>query len=495
MGIGAYLKGIGSAIAGKSQQRPRRLKRAYYNAAALNRLTNDWSTAQSSPKQELRASLRILRARSRDLARNNDYAKRFINLCKTNVVGHTGVAMQSKVKDTNGNFDIYANRQIEQAWAKWGKKGNCELTGRLSWVDCQKLAVESLARDGEVILRRYTGRKFGPHKYQVKFIDPDLLDEEYNQKFTDGREISMGIETDSLGRVTHYHIYTKHPSDSYSDRTRERVPANQICHWFITERIDQNRGVPQMVSTMHRLHMLGGYEEAELVASRGGAAKMGFIYEDGDPGEYAGDEEEDTGATIQDLEPGTIERLSGSQRFVPFDPQHPTSAFKDFVKALLRGISSGLNVSYVDLASDLEGVSYSSIRKGELADRDSWRVLQTSLTEHICTWVFEGWLQCALSPQITGLPISKIDKFNAPFWQPRGWAWVDPQKEVNANKEAVRAGFKSITRVILEQGGDPEEVFAELAKDKERAEAIGLSLDIFEQSVLQTFVDNDDDEK
>ncbi|MBT7026249.1 MAG: phage portal protein [Verrucomicrobia bacterium] len=44
----------------------------------------------------------------------------------------------------------------------------------------------------------------------------------------------------------------------------ERIPASEIIHPFITDRIAQTRGTPWMVSAMTRLQMLGAYEEAEL---------------------------------------------------------------------------------------------------------------------------------------------------------------------------------------------------------------------------------------
>ncbi|MCK7513853.1 MAG: ATP-dependent Clp protease proteolytic subunit [Desulfobacterales bacterium] len=56
--------------------------------------------------------------------------------------------------------------------------------------------------------------------------------------------------------------------------TYARIPAEQILHTFITERINQPRGVPWMHSAMTRLNNLGAYEEAEIVAARIGAAKM-----------------------------------------------------------------------------------------------------------------------------------------------------------------------------------------------------------------------------
>ena len=59
------------------------------------------------------------------------------------------------------------------------------------------------------------------------------------------------------------------------------------------------------------------------------------------------------------------------------------------------------------------------------------------------------------------------DRYRASRWVPRSWEWVDPQREVDAYKTAVRCGFKTLGQVIAEQGGDLEDVLvarqAELA--------------------------------
>ncbi len=276
----------------KAKKAPR--KRSYYSAAAIGRLSNDWSTTQSSSKEELKTSLRILRTRSRELGRNNDYAKRYFNLAKTNVIGHQGIGLQSKALDSSGELDTYANKVIETHWATWGKVGNCDVTRRLSWIDCCKLAIDSIVRDGELLAVSFEGVKRGPHRFQIKLIDPDLLDENYNEVFADGREVIMSIEFDAEGIATHYHILKHHPSDHGKPRVRQKIPVERVCHVFIQDRIDQVRGVPQLVSTMQRLKMLGGYEDAELVAARASASKMGFIYDDEEPDDdYEGEKEEE----------------------------------------------------------------------------------------------------------------------------------------------------------------------------------------------------------
>jgi capsid protein len=70
------------------------------------------------------------------------------------------------------------------------------------------------------------------------------------------------------------------------------------------------------------------------------------------------------------------------------------------------------------------------------------------------------------------------ERFKAARWMPRGWAWVDPAKEVAAYKEAVRCGFKTLGEVVAEQGGDLEEIFVQLESERLLAEKHGLVLDI-----------------
>ncbi len=457
-------------------------RKRYYQGASIGRLTNNWTTTLAPTSEELKTSLRILRARSRDLTRNNVYARRFINMVQVNVVGHVGFRLQSKVVNSNGTSDSMANQKIENAFQKWSKRGVCEVSGKLSWLDCQRLIVTSVVRDGEAIVRRHTGPRVNDFAFAIELIDPDRLDENYNLDLENGNEIRMGIEFNSFGRPIAYHLFKKHPGNSFAPRKRERVPAQDVNHLFIPERVGQERGVPHLASAMARIKMLDGYEEAELVASRTAASKMGFFVSPDGDGFEPDDEEENTGALISEAEPGTFEQLPEGMDFKAWNPEHPNSAFKDFEKAILRGIASGWNVSYVGLANDLEGVSYSSIRQGELADRDNWRMFHVWMIEHCISFVWDNWIDNALGYGLE-LPQEKFDKFNRPSWQSRGWAWVDPQKEIAANKEAVRAGFKSVSEVISEQGKDPEEVFARIAKDKDLAEKYGITLDVLTEMV------------
>ena len=142
----------------------RKRKKRSYEASGVGRLLQNWTTAIKTPDEELRTSLRNLRARSRELSINNDYARKFFEMLKTNVIGANGIVMQSKAKRLDGTFDKQDNERIEKAFKRWGRKEFASVTGKLSWVDTQRLVLETLARDGEVLEKNMAGVEAKPLK-------------------------------------------------------------------------------------------------------------------------------------------------------------------------------------------------------------------------------------------------------------------------------------------------------------------------------------------
>ena len=132
-------------------------KRRSYAGINTSRLFADFNTMTRSSDSELKPALRVLRNRCRELARNDEYVRRYLGLLKTNVVGPYGVNVQAKARNADGSLDGPGNKIVENAWKAWGQRGNCTVDGRLSWVDAQRLFIETLARDGEVIVRFVNG--------------------------------------------------------------------------------------------------------------------------------------------------------------------------------------------------------------------------------------------------------------------------------------------------------------------------------------------------
>ena len=158
----------------KKADNVRKMPRQYRTYAGANqgRLFADFITSDSSADNELNNALPLLRNRSRDLVRNNEYAKRFINLVKTNVIGESGFSVQVRAKNDDTSFDITGNQIIENAFKSWGRMGNCEVSGRMSWLDCQRYVAEAFARDGEVFVKKVRNRRY-KDGFTLQFIEPD----------------------------------------------------------------------------------------------------------------------------------------------------------------------------------------------------------------------------------------------------------------------------------------------------------------------------------
>jgi len=470
-----------------------------YHAAKTSRLEVGWIQAPTSIIEDLKAGLKTLRARSRESCQNNDYSKRWLCLLEENIIGDSGIILQSKVNRANGRLNEPAVAAIEAAWKAWGKKGMCDVTGQLSWVDCQKLWIKSTARDGETLVRLIRGADNG-FGFALQFLEIDRLDEAHSETLSNGNTVSMGVERDAFLKPVAYHLRTIGLTDGgrFSPvGPVERIPADEIIHAGIQDRADQPRFAPWNAAALIRLQYLSGYEEAEIVAARSASCKMGFLEQAMDATqEYGGDSTDVQGHPTIEAEPGSFPSLPPGYHMNAWNPDHPTTAFKDFMKAVLRGISSGLNMSYNALTSDLEGVSFSSLRAGELKERDSYRSGQRFVIDHFCDPVFEAWLMMAAFSKAIPVPADNIPAASAHAWQPRGWPWVDPLKDINANILAIKNGLGSRSMFLAERGLQFEDILAQLAKEQEMATAAGLTLTepVAPAPTPQEDEDEDDDE-
>ena len=149
-------------------------RRSYYGANT-GRLFADFISSSRSADSEIRPSLRILRDRCREISRNHPYAKRYLQIMATNVVGDTGVQMQVRKRNDDNSLDTVGNRLVERAFAAWGRPGFCTADRRLSWVQAQRLFIETLARDGEAVPKYCTSTSRCLRPRSWKAIQPMVM--------------------------------------------------------------------------------------------------------------------------------------------------------------------------------------------------------------------------------------------------------------------------------------------------------------------------------
>jgi lambda family phage portal protein len=146
---------------------------------------------------------------------------------------------------------------------------------------------------------------------------------------------------------------------------------------------------------------------------------------------------------------------------------------------MLRNIASGMLVQYPSLANDLEGVNFSSIRAGLVDERDMWRVLQAWFIVDFMEPIYLKWLKMALLTTLKDIQLTPA-QMEQVEWRPRGWAWVDPQKDTDSTILQLGEGLTTYEIECANRGLDWEAVAEQRAKEiaffKERNLPFGVDI-------------------
>lgn len=452
--------------------KPANHQKRRFEAAKVDRTTLNWLFNLNTIDQDLKQDLPRLRQRADELKQNNDYARKYCALCINNIVGPDGFTLQVKAIEGE-QLDTAANKAIEAAFADWSRKGVCEVSGKMSFVDiCQNL-IGNMPNKGEFLVRKIRGSAAkNAYGFALQVLDPARIDELHNREANSNQNaIIMGVEVDSYQRPVNYYLLRKlNGQGQQGSNKHEVVPADEIIHGFVPEFPEQTRGIPWMASSMVSIHHLGEFLKAALLAARKGANTLGVIYNK--------DGAAEADATVTISMPGEYDTLPPGYEMQPFDSQYPDAMMAEFVKVYDRKIANGFNVSYASLANDLSEVSFSSIRQGVIEERDQWKVKQTWFTNAKLIDVYGEWLRMALLygaitlPNGSALPAAKLNKFMRHVWQGKRWAWVDPKNDITAAAEGCALGVTSPQLVASQNGLDIEDVlddvssFEQMIKDK-----------------------------
>jgi len=483
MGIVNAWKGLFTSEPPNPTVLPRR--RRGYDAATSSRLTSNWSVSNSSADAALKGAIAPLRYKSRDLVRNSPFARQAVRAIESNTIGAHGIKLQAQVRQQRGKrLDTKINNQIEQAWSNWKRYDSCHTAGRLCFTDIEKVIVRSLVTDGEIFVR-FVRKPFGRSKipFGLDLIEADQLDSEFTGRSSKKKNTwRMGIEQDSFGRAQQYAFLKKHPGDTpfgtpVGQREHMLVPASEICHIFVSNRPSQSRGEPWLSSSILSLHHLAGFQEASVIRARAASSLMGFITSP--EGELDQGGEVYDNERVSQFEPGKFSYLQAGESVTVPDFDSPNSEFPEFMSAMLRSVASGCGISYESVSKDFSKTNYSSSRLSLLEDRNHYRSLQTYLIENFHSRVFDAWLEMATLSGALVLPSydTEPERYRKVRWIPRGWDWIDPQKEIVAAKEAIKAGLKTQAQIVSENGGDLEELLPARQAEVEAAQQLGLVFD------------------
>jgi lambda family phage portal protein len=438
-----------------------------YEAASTGRRTQNWTRRTSDANTAAAPALTALRAHSRDLIRNNAWARNALRVVVRNTVGW-GISPKPVGKGDS--------QKLRDAWSQWSSTTECDAAGRSTFAGLEKLVMRTVVESGEALIRRRWRRPSDglALPLQLQVLEPDYIDTAKNLvQGMQGGMILRGIEFDAIGRRVAYWLFENHPgSDLFGNATSRRVDAREIIHVYDLERAGQDRGVPWLAAAIVNLKDFDEFEDATLMRQKIAACFAAFVTDiDGGGGATLG-EPDATDPLVETLEPGMIQRLPLGKD-IKFAAPPPTTD-DGFSVRTLRRIAAAIGVTYEDLTGDYSQVNFSSARMSRIAHWGNvydwqWHLMIPQFCDPVWAWAMEA--------AAIGGVVSATGAAPRAEWTAQPMAMTDPDKEARANVIMVRSGQKTFSQMIREQGGDPDTHLAEYAADLAKLDAAGIWLD------------------
>jgi lambda family phage portal protein len=429
-----------------------------YDAAQTGRRTANWKAGGGSANNEIAPALGNLRNRSRELVRNNPYAKRAINGLTAKSVG-TGITAKTE-------------KSVANNWKLWTE--DCDFDDRFDYYGLQNLAARTGFESGECVVRRI--RVSGGFGLKLQVLEPDYIDSAKFGPTSNGNFVIAGVEVNRAGQRVALWLFDQHPGDvAYLTRKYEsrRVPWDDVIHHYEQERPGQLRGIPRLSVAMMKARDHDDLDDAQLMRKKIEACFAAFV-NGGDPSQAIGNSNTDNTVTPpkreETLSPGMIYYTRTGESVTFGSPTATTD--EAFSKRQLRAIAVGTGVTYELMTGDLSDVNYSSIRAGMLDFRElveTWRWIH--YIPQVCRRTYRWWEDAAWTAgriRSTGYAID---------WTPPQWPMVDQQKEITADKEEVLGGLSTLSEKIRARGRNPIEVYDETEFDLKELDKRGICVD------------------
>jgi lambda family phage portal protein len=417
-----------------------------------------------------------LLARARWLYENEGF-------CGNAVDEWASAAISDGIKPRPRIKDKAKKRELLDLFWRWTEEADAD--GMSDFYGLQEKIAREVFIAGECFVRIRSRRPgdMWTVPFQLQMLQSEMLDTAYNATAANGNYIRAGIEFDSIGRRVAYHFWRWHPYDdrppmAATMRDRVIVDAADVVHILEGRQGGQIRGVPRVARILVKVFGLEIYDDAELERKKTSALFTAFLVGRGEvPLDLEGEDQTDDGDPIASMEPGAIIDL-GDERDIRFSsPTEVGGSYEPFQYRNLLKICAGLGMPYAIVTGDVTRGNFSNVRTSIIQFRrrvNQWQY--NTIGFQLLRPVWKTFVERAYLSGLVELP--GYDKDPSVYWaaewlMPRS-EWIDPERDVAAEKDAIKAGLKSRTQAVAERGYDREDLDDEIAE--ERAEAADRDL-------------------
>ena len=449
-----------------------------YDAGKLNRLTKGRLGTEAKEHAIPLEQIERVRWQSWNLWRNNPYARKIVRNLESKVVGK-GMFPVSHAVNPDGSPNVEFRAQAKKLWmAIQNNFDSRGLPGRggVTMGGLQRLALRAVILSGETLDRLIPitqdeqQQRDLPIPLTLQMIDAARLADAHHPAtgtIAEGNILYRGIEINpDTGKRIAYWVNQYLPgyvTATYG--TSQRLPAEQVCHLYVEDDIDQLRGVPWFAAALLQARDTGDLQYNVLKASAmaacvvmgyrkpTGAAKFGLnAASETNPTSADGtDLTDEDGNAITKIQPGMFVNLGRDGALEGFSPNQPNTNAEAFIQHMLRGISAAFpGVKASTVHGDYRNSSFSSEKA---ADNDTWpeiESVQEWFGASFCQPIYEAVIRAGvLSGYFDG--VVSADEFGAnpasflaASWQGPTVKSINPMVDVNAAGLRMKFGLSSL---------------------------------------------------
>ena len=454
--------------------------------AAYNSRFVDWLfTSSHKVNNDLISQLKVLVERSRDLSKNNEIFRAYINNCIRGIVGAEGFRLQMQIKNSDGTLNQALNDEIEWAWYDFTNKKKLQTSQKLRDVDFDTLLFRTLLVDGQAFIQIIKDKQ-SPYGFKFKLIDTLCVDTELLQIMTETQNgIYNGVEVDHNYKVVRYWLRECYNGNYQSGRLYA-LPADEVIHLYRPEFVDQVRGYSPIVASYDSLKQLDDFAVAELIAAKISSCQ-GIFYQRNDKtptGDFLDQQAlDDQGRFLKELAPGMASVVPAGYEVKTMTPNHPSSNYDGFTKAITKRVAAAMGTNYNSLNGDLESVNYSSLRSASIGEGAFFKEWQRFIIDNWKNVEFELFLKGYLINSASSLKPSMYSQYLRSYrFIPKTDPNYDIAKEAVAIERLLKLGLTSHIQEIEKRGLDPQELVKDEVKWRQLCDENGLPYNFYETS-------------
>ncbi|HYE91772.1 MAG TPA: phage portal protein [Terriglobales bacterium] len=413
---------------------------------------------------------------ARDMDRNDAVVGQMIDRAVLNMV-RSGLTLVPRTGEKA------LDEEIKGRHAEWATDPTrCDATGRFTFPEMEALVKRHELIDGDhfAILLDGAERSAGGNSGTlIQLVEGDRVDSA--QSF--GGEVVLGVRVDAVGRPIEYWF----PKDRVKGERLthgRRTPAGPeaydkrpafdqegwpvVLHVYSPSRVSQTRGVTVFHAISDLSGMLEDVNFAKVVQQQIVSCVAVFLEQTADSPWGSRDTEEQadgTVATLEELAPGLVHRLRPGEKISGFSPNVPNAEYFDHVKLLLRLIGASVGMPLTLVLLDTSNTTFHGYR-GEMAQAKlGFELGQVRLGARFHRPVHRNNIRLWL-PSLGEAARKLGDRVYRHEWRGRGFPYVDPKVDAEADKILLDNLLKSPRDLLAERGEDWEETYTEAVEDR-----------------------------